>query len=98
MLTRIVRMEFRPEETTAFHDIFDRSKSQIRQFPGCLKLELLSDAGNPAVRYTLSVWESAEALEAYRQSELFARTWAATKALFGAKPQAFSLLPLEQIP
>ena len=90
MLTRIVRMTFQPEKLDDFQAIFNQSKHHIRAFPGNHHLELLSDPGHPNVRMTYSLWESAEALEAYRQSELFRTTWAATKALFAERAVAFS--------
>ncbi len=46
--------------------------------------------GGP-VLFTYSHWESEAALETYRHSELFAEVWAATKVLFNAKPEAWSV-------
>lgn len=90
MLIRIVRMTFRPDELDAFMVIFARSYANIRAFPGCQHLDLLRDLDNPNIRMTYSLWESPHALEAYRESELFRTTWAATKVLFAEKPVAFS--------
>jgi quinol monooxygenase YgiN len=90
-------MTFQPDKLTDFHAIFDRSKQHIRAFPGNHYLELLSDPDNPAVRMTYSLWASADALEAYRHSELFRTTWAATKVLFAEKPIAFSGEKLEDV-
>lgn len=97
MLVRIVRMTFQPDMLADFHAIFDRSKAHIRAFPGNHHLELLRDPENPAVRITHSLWESVDALEAYRHSDLFRTTWAATKLLFAEKPIAFSGEKLEEI-
>lgn len=83
-------MTFQEDKLDDFTAIFQRSKQKIRTFPGCLHLELLRDLDKPNVRITYSLWESPEALEAYRQSELFQTTWAATKILFADKPVAFS--------
>jgi quinol monooxygenase YgiN len=90
MLIRIVRMTFQPEEVATFLAIFDQSKEKIRNFEGCQHLELWQDLNTPHVFTTHSHWVGAEALEKYRQSELFKTTWAATKVLFAAQPQAFS--------
>ncbi|MDH3849234.1 MAG: antibiotic biosynthesis monooxygenase, partial [Gammaproteobacteria bacterium] len=87
MITRIVRMHFRPEERAAFMDIFNASKHLIRQFDGCQHLRLYNEAARPEVFFTFSVWESAAHLDAYRNSELFRKTWAQTKTLFAGKPQ-----------
>lgn len=97
MLVRIVRMTFQEDKLSTFHAIFDRSKQHIRAFPGNCHLELLRDPANPAIRMTYSLWTSADDLEAYRRSELFRTTWAATKLLFADKPVAFSAEKLEEV-
>ena len=90
MLIRIVRMTFQPENCAAFEEVFEQSKYKIRSFPGCQYLELWKDYDQDNVYLTHSHWESDEALEQYRHSELFRETWAKTKPLFAAKPLAFS--------
>ncbi len=97
MITRIVRMHFRPGERAAFLDIFNASKHLIRQFDGCQHLRLYNEAGSSDVFFTFSVWTSAAHLDAYRNSELFQTTWTATKALFADKPQAWSMEELETV-
>ena len=98
MIVRIVRMEFQEDKLAAFQEIFENSKHKIRNFPGCHHLELHSDAKLNNVRYTYSIWESEEDLNAYRNSELFGGVWPKTKALFKGKPLAYSLLKLDEIP
>ena len=46
---------------------------------------------------TYSHWESEEALNKYRDSELFKSVWSFTKALFAEKPQAFSTKKLQEV-
>jgi len=91
MITRIVRMEFRPEHVDDFLAHFDTVKNLIRAFPGVRQLELHRDAGQPNVFYTYSKWDGEEDLETYRQSELFKSAWSQVKLWFGGKAQAFSL-------
>ena len=91
MLIRIVRMTFEPSGIENFLTLFDESKDKIRNFPGCTHLELLRDFNEDHIFSTYSIWESEEHLNAYRQSTLFAKVWAATKAGFSDKPIAFSL-------
>ncbi len=98
MLVRIVRMTFQADKLPDFQAIFSYSKQHIRLFPGNHHLELLRDPDQPNIRITYSLWESADALEAYRQSELFRTTWAATKALFSERTVAFSGERLEEVP
>ena len=90
MLTRIVRMTFLTHKTDEFLALFDASKHLIRAMPGCRSLQLLRDHHHPEVFTTISVWESEQALNDYRDSALFKEVWARTKLLFAAKPLAFS--------
>lgn len=90
MLVRIVRMTFRPEAVAPFLDHFDAAAPKIRSFPGCKHLELWRDADAPAVCTTYSHWTSDDALEVYRQSDLFRTTWAEVKPLFADRPRAHS--------
>jgi hypothetical protein len=91
MIKRIVKMTFQQDHIEDFLHIFETSKNLIRQFPGCLHLELLRQEGQADVMFTFSIWEEPAALERYRQSELFQTTWSKTKVLFAAKPEAWSL-------
>jgi quinol monooxygenase YgiN len=86
----MVNMHFEPEKLSAFKELFENTKAKIRSFPGCLHLELLQDKDDACALSTYSHWESADALESYRHSELFAVTWAATKVLFDKAPKAIS--------
>ena len=91
MITRIVRMEFRPEHVDDFLAQFDTIKDLIRAFSGVQHLELHRDNSQSNVFYTYSKWDGEEDLEIYRQSELFKGAWSEVKQWFKEKPQAFSL-------
>jgi heme-degrading monooxygenase HmoA len=84
-------MTFAPEKIDTFQEIFNHSKSYILAMPGCLHLELWQDLHHANVFVTHSHWESEEALDAYRNSDLFISVWSKTKILFSAKPLAFSV-------
>lgn len=89
-LIRVVRMTFVPEKVAEFKANFAEASPKIRAFAGCRHLELWQDPDKPEVFMTYSHWESAEALENYRHSELFRQTWKKTKVLFAERPVAFS--------
>jgi quinol monooxygenase YgiN len=91
MIKRIVKMEFEPARLEDFLALFTETCEQIRAFPGCSHLELWQDDQQPARLFTYSFWESAEALEQYRQSDLFKTTWAQTKKWFADRPEAWSI-------
>lgn len=91
MIKRIVKMTFQPDKVDEFLSVFDQSKEKIRTFEGCTYMELLRDKENPHVLFTISIWDSTDALDQYRASELFEITWAKTKALFSEKTEAWSL-------
>ena len=91
MLIRIVKMTFKPEETSRFLELFEQIKEKIRNVEGCEYLELMEDYDDPNSYSTYSKWQDEQVLEAYRQSELFDGVWANTKTMFAKKPIAFSL-------
>lgn len=97
MIKRIVKLTFQPDQTEAFRSIFEEMKVQIRGFEGCHHLELWRSRSEPNVFFTFSFWDSEEYLDAYRQSELFQGTWRRTKALFAARPEAWSVDMLEEV-
>jgi len=91
MFTRIVKMEFEAEGVAAFLANFETVKEQIRNFPGCLFLQLYVDKNDPSIYFTYSRWEQEEDLEKYRNSDLFKNVWTTTKKLFRSKAQAWSV-------
>lgn len=93
MITRIVRMEFKPEHVEDFLLQFGRVRHKIRAYPGVRRLELHRDTGQANVFYTYSEWDSEAALESYRQSGLFRGAWGEVKPWFSGKAMAFSLQP-----
>lgn len=91
MIKRIVKLTFDPDKTEDFLAIFEEMKWQIRGFEGCRHLELWRSRSEPNVFFTYSLWDTESHLDAYRQSELFQGTWRRTKALFAARPEAWSV-------
>ncbi|MEP2937389.1 MAG: antibiotic biosynthesis monooxygenase family protein [Gilvibacter sp.] len=90
-LTRIVKMEFKPEHIPTFKSNFNGVKEQIRAVDGCEFLELYQDQNSPTTFFTYSKWESDAHLQQYRNSALFGRVWKATKILFNDAPAAWSV-------
>ena len=95
MLLRTVRMTFAPARLGDFLALFAEARPKIAAAPGCRHLELWQDARFPNVLTTFSHWDDADALEAYRQSDLFSTTWAKTTPLFAAAPVAHSSRVME---
>ncbi|MCC6690425.1 MAG: antibiotic biosynthesis monooxygenase [Bacteroidia bacterium] len=91
MIVRIVKMTFATDKVADFLDVFNNAKNKILNCKGCKHLELLRDVNQPNVFFTHSHWESVPDLQTYRNSELFKATWAKTKILFAASPEAWSL-------
>lgn len=90
MITRIVKMQFHAEHIPAFITFFGERKGEIKNFPGCLHVELLQETGESATFFTYSCWEDEEALHAYRSSAFFKDTWQYTRSLFSRKAEAWS--------
>ena len=85
-------MTFRDDAVDEFTALFEARKQNIRNFEGCAHLELWQDNANSGIFFTYSIWESQAALDHYRFSDFFKDTWGRTKALFAAKPQAWSVM------
>ncbi|MCF1750612.1 MULTISPECIES: putative quinol monooxygenase [Mariniradius] len=98
MILRVVRMTFQQDRVNDFLQNFKSNKEKIRNFPGCRYLELWQDEHHKNIFITYSHWESEEALNQYRDSELFKTVWGYTKTLFAAKPMAFSAKKIEELP
>ena len=88
---RIVRMEFHPESCGRFDRLFESVQARILASPGCISVIAVRPLDEPHVRVTMSRWNSASALEAYRNSALFGEVWPETKSMFSAKPVAWSM-------
>ncbi|NJX16295.1 putative quinol monooxygenase [Tamlana crocina] len=97
MLVRIVKMGFYKQNIDVFLDNFENTKREIRAFEGCNFLELYRDKTNPTIFFTYSYWESEEALDNYKKSELFKRVWGKIKPLFSIRPEAWSADKLETL-
>ncbi|MCF8452822.1 MAG: antibiotic biosynthesis monooxygenase [Pedobacter sp.] len=92
MITRVVKMTFKPESVQGFKEIFYASQKLIREFEGCNRVDLMRDLNDECVFFTLSYWDSEEDLNSYRQSYLFKNTWSKVKPLFSEKAEAWSLI------
>ncbi len=92
MITRIVRLTIAAEKQADFERTFWSTYPLISAVSGCTELKLFRDADLPEVFITFSKWNRAEDLEAYRNSELFKRTWDTVKPMFAAKAVAFSMV------
>jgi heme-degrading monooxygenase HmoA len=91
MIIRIVKLTFQPEKVNDFIEIFNSSKSLIKNCEGCESVELLNDVTHKNIYFTYSLWQSETDLNNYRQSDLFKIIWSKTKVLFGDKPEAWSV-------
>jgi quinol monooxygenase YgiN len=58
-----------------FEKIFEESAPKIRAVEGCLHVHLLNDVNDENRYFTYSKWNSEEALDNYRNSDLFKATW-----------------------
>lgn len=83
-------MTFQENKVDAFLENFKIHQNSIRNFPGCVHLELWQDENQKNIFTTYSHWESENHLNQYRDSELFKTVWKFTKGLFSEKPIAFS--------
>lgn len=96
MIQRLVKLTFEEKHIEAFKEIFLTTKDKIVASEGCHHVEMWQDETRPAVFFTYSRWENVAALDQYRHSELFKKTWKRTKVLFADKPEAWSCTKLAE--
>ncbi len=84
-------MSFHEKHIPVFLENFKLNKEKIRNSVGNRLLELYQDKNDSTIFFTYSYWETENDLENYRKSELFGEVWKFTKALFNAKPEAWSV-------
>jgi quinol monooxygenase YgiN len=92
MITRIVKLHIQTEKKDQFVEAFNNNKERIRNFEGCIHLELLFDTNSDEIVFTYSIWLNEDAIERYRQSELFNGIWSTVKPMFCGKPEAWSTI------
>ena len=97
MLIRIVRLTLHPGTIQTFLDHFDAVSPHIRNFPGCMHLELWQDLEASHIITSCSHWSHVNALEHYRHSDLFKDTWTKVRPLFAARAEAFSALRARRV-
>ena len=91
MLKRIVKLSIENDKKQLFIDLFASNKNYIEKFKGCKSVELVQDINQKNIFFTLSIWDNEDALNNYRNSDLFKGIWSKTKTFFSDKPQAWSL-------
>lgn len=84
-------MQFKEECVKDFLKVFEERKSKIESFEGCSQVNVFQNIHNSCNCYTISLWESEEHLNQYRDSEMFKDTWKLVKAMFSDKATAYSL-------
>lgn len=91
MITRIVSMQFKEEFVEDFLKIFEDRKHKIQSFEGCKQVNMFQNIHDSSNCYTISIWESEDHLNQYRQSEMFKETWTLVKSMFSDRASAYSL-------
>ena len=91
MLTRIVKLTFQEEKVKDFLAYFDKINTRVSNFENCYGMRLLQDIHHPNIIFTYSNWKDENALNNYRDSDLFGGVWSTIKPWFGGKPEAWSV-------
>lgn len=92
MLTRIVKLTFQEEKVEDFLSYFDTINTRVSTFENCYGMRLMQDLHHPNIIFTYSNWKDENALNNYRDSDLFGGVWSTIKPWFGGKPEAWSVI------
>lgn len=98
MITRIVKMTFDESKVEEFKSMITKNAYLIQNFDGCEYLRILQVENSSNTFFTYSYWQSAEHLEIYRKSDLFNRLWSKAKVGFIAKPEAWTVDVVIELP
>ena len=91
MITRVVKIHFQEDKIQEFLTFFETIKFKVARQPNCFGMKLLKDKNNPEIVFTYSLWEDEQALNKYRDSELFSEeVWPKIKPWFKEKAQAWT--------
>lgn len=90
-MIRIVKMTFNDEHCDDFISHFETIKEDIVSMPGCNSLRLHRNIREPNIFFTYSDWDNDSALQNYRKSELFLKTWSTVKSWFSSRAEAWSV-------
>ena len=95
MIRRIVKLPIAPgsENGAKFEALFQTYKKAIAAAEGCTEVQLLASHD---CFFTFSLWQSEQALNNYRHSEVFGEVWPQTKALFSGAPEAWTCQLIER--
>ena len=90
MLVRIVKLTLKEESLEIFFEEFNKNKMKIVNFPGCQGMRLLQDVTQKNIIMTYSHWNHEQALNSYRESDVFSTLWSNIKPHFTQRPEAWS--------
>ncbi|MBI2844955.1 MAG: antibiotic biosynthesis monooxygenase [Chloroflexi bacterium] len=90
MIVRLVSLKVDKERIEEFRKHFEGIYEDIKAHQGCLYLQLVRDLEGLGEYFTISVWESLEALENYRNGPFFKDTWPKVKTFLREKAWAQS--------
>jgi quinol monooxygenase YgiN len=93
-LTRVVQLTLQPQHIDDFKAVFVAHQQGIAGMQGCISLQAYQDVQTPSIFFTISQWESTQALDNYRYSTFFKTLWSTVKPMFAAKAIAHSMLPI----
>jgi len=97
MIKRIVKLTVKNASAKSeFEKIYQVRNPFKNGVKGCTSVKVMQDVNHKDVFYTVSLWDSNDDLEAYRQSDYFAETWPMVKAQLSKRAEAFSMTELDK--
>lgn len=100
MIVRLVSLKVDQERVEDFRKFFEGLYAGIKAHQGCLYLQLVRDLEGLGEYFTISVWESLETLDNYRNGPFFKETWPKVKTFLREKAwaQSFEVILDEDAP
>lgn len=76
MFVAMNRIEIKPEHSDEVEQLFQRNAQLMKACPGFLSMTLLRVRTSPSSRQVYVLWESVDAYENYKKSDVFRQTHA----------------------
>ncbi len=70
MITRILKLNLKPERISDFIRYAELVLPKVLQMPGCKNVDLLQDKNDESTWFIYTIWESEASLNKYRKSEI----------------------------
>lgn len=91
MVVRLVALRVQTDRQAELAAVLAESYPRVRAVSGCQGIQILQDVTDSLRYVSWSLWDTVEALEAYRAGPVYAEVWPRIRACLAERAQAQTL-------